>query len=147
MVDCSDVQRTWDARLLGALLDSCTVLAAASWTNDGVTTNWAVDAVVSRVSVSGPSKRPIPGLDAVSQARTERAALTKKANGRSLVMPKFATDFVPSGPALRNANSRAGQRANAQFPGMSSQIDAPAKAIAPPDAEVVLVIDDEPQIR
>lgn len=62
-------------------------------------------------------------------------------------MPKFATGFVPSGPALRNANSRAGQRANTQFPGMTSQLDAPATTSAPPDAELVLVIDDEPQIR
>jgi two-component system KDP operon response regulator KdpE len=62
-------------------------------------------------------------------------------------MPKIATGFVPSGPALRNANSRAGQRAATQFPGMTSQLDAPAKTSAPPDAELVLVIDDEPQIR
>jgi two-component system KDP operon response regulator KdpE len=62
-------------------------------------------------------------------------------------MPKFATGFVPSGPALRNANGRAGQRAATQFPGMTSQLDAPAKTSAPPDAELVLVIDDEPQIR
>ena len=62
-------------------------------------------------------------------------------------MPKFATGFVPSGPALRNANSRAGQRADTQFPGMTSQLDAPATTSAPPDAELVLVIDDEPQIR
>ena len=62
-------------------------------------------------------------------------------------MTRFATDSVPSGSALRNANSRAGQRSKPQFPGMTSQIDTPPRASAPPDAEVVLVIDDEPQIR
>ena len=50
-------------------------------------------------------------------------------------MTRFATDSVPSGSALRNANSRAGQRSKPQFPGMTSQIDTPPRASAPPDAE------------
>ena len=62
-------------------------------------------------------------------------------------MQKVATEFVPPGVALRNANSRASQRATAQFLDMASTDLSPVKSASPPDAELVLVIDDEPQIR
>jgi two-component system, OmpR family, KDP operon response regulator KdpE len=49
--------------------------------------------------------------------------------------------------ALRNANSRASQRTISQFLVMAAQTDGGFKTSATPDAELVLVIDDEPQIR
>ena len=50
--------------------------------------------------------------------------------------------------ALRNVNSRAGQRPARQFVPMATQTDfASPRASVAPDADLVLVIDDEPQIR
>lgn len=47
MVPWSDVHRIWDASDDGALVDNCTEPVAANCTNDGITTNWVVDVVVS----------------------------------------------------------------------------------------------------
>jgi len=50
--------------------------------------------------------------------------------------------------ALRNANGRAGQRPARQFVPMATQTDfSPPRASVTPDADLILVIDDEPQIR
>ena len=49
---------------------------------------------------------------------------------------------------LRNVNGRAGQRPARQFVPMATQTDfSPPRASVTPDADLILVIDDEPQIR
>src|SRR5262249_10703998 len=75
------------------------------------------------------------------------------------VMARTGTESMPtttlmtgragaSSATLRNANSRAGQRAGSQFLAMGPHAEAPPfRTSAAPDAELVLVIDDEPQIR
>ena len=49
---------------------------------------------------------------------------------------------------LRNVNGRAGQRPARQFVPMATQTDfSPPRASVTPEADLILVIDDEPQIR